>query len=392
MTTVTSATVADLPAQSVAAPATTPRITSIDAFRGFVMFLMLAEVMRLWTLRRAFPDEQLLGVRGLQHHARAVAGVLASRSDSAGVFVPGRRVAAILDREPQQQGRELQAHARSRRLAQRRADPPRHLPPLARRARGPTGRSRTRSRRSASATRSCFSLAFASLRVQVIAFVTLLVGFWAAFVLYPLPSPGFDYTQVGVPAGLAAPLHGLPRPLQQELESRVGVRRLVPEPVPAREAVPVQRRRMVDPQLHSDAGDDDARAVGRRLADDVTLDGGEVEGPGHRRRRAHLRRAVLQWLHINPIVKRIWTSSYTLYSGGLVVLMLAGFYALIEWKGWRRWSFPLLVIGANSIAIYVMSWTIEEFVVRGSGAPSRRRAIRDPRCSVRAGAAEASAS
>jgi predicted acyltransferase len=71
---------------------------------------------------------------------------------------------------------------------------------------------------------------------------------------------------------------------------------------------------------------------------------------------------VFQWLHVNPIVKRIWTSSYTLYSGGLVVLMLAGFYALIEWKGWKRWSFPLLVIGANSIAIYVMSWTSEHFV------------------------------
>jgi heparan-alpha-glucosaminide N-acetyltransferase len=71
---------------------------------------------------------------------------------------------------------------------------------------------------------------------------------------------------------------------------------------------------------------------------------------------------LLQWLHISPIVKRIWTSSYTLYSGGLVVLMLAGFYALIEWRGWKRWSFPLLVIGANSIAIYVMSWTIEHFI------------------------------
>ena len=81
---------------------------------------------------------------------------------------------------------------------------------------------------------------------------------------------------------------------------------------------------------------------------------------------------LFQWLHINPIVKRIWTSSYTLYSGGLVVLMLAGFYAIIEWKGWRRWAFPLLVIGANSIAIYVMSWTIEDFVssalVRHAGA------------------------
>jgi heparan-alpha-glucosaminide N-acetyltransferase len=32
------------------------RIVSIDVFRGFVMFLMLAEVMRLWTLHQAFPD------------------------------------------------------------------------------------------------------------------------------------------------------------------------------------------------------------------------------------------------------------------------------------------------------------------------------------------------
>jgi predicted acyltransferase len=71
---------------------------------------------------------------------------------------------------------------------------------------------------------------------------------------------------------------------------------------------------------------------------------------------------ILQWLHINPIIKRIWTSSYTLYSGGLVILMLAAFYALIELKGWKRWAFPLLVIGANSIAVYVMSWTIENFV------------------------------
>jgi len=42
--------------------------------------------------------------------------------------------------------------------------------------------------------------------------------------------------------------------------------------------------------------------------------------------------------------------------------MLAAFYALIDLKGWRRWAFPLVVIGMNSIAIYVMSWTMEDFV------------------------------
>ena len=68
-----------------------------------------------------------------------------------------------------------------------------------------------------------------------------------------------------------------------------------------------------------------------------------------------------QWAGICPIVKRVWTSSYTLCSGGLVVLLLAAFYALIEWKGWRTWAFPLVVVGMTSIAIYVMSWTMKSF-------------------------------
>ncbi len=33
----------------------------------------------------------------------------------------------------------------------------------------------------------------------------------------------------------------------------------------------------------------------------------------------------------------------------------------MEWKGWHRWAFPLMVVGMNSIAIYVMTWTMEGF-------------------------------
>ena len=217
-----------------------------------------------------------------------------------------------------------------------------------------------------------FLLAFASLRVQIVAFAAILVGFWAAFVLYPLPGPDFDYPAVGVP-GLAASLHRLPRTLQQELQPVVGVRRLVPEPVPARVAIPLQRRRLVHAELHPDAGDDDARLVVGRVAETTRSIVEKLKGLVIGGVALTLAGLLLQWLHINPIVKRIWTSSYTLYSGGLVILMLAGFYALIEWKGWKRWSFPLLVIGANSIAIYVMSWTIEHFV---SGALARISARR----------------
>jgi predicted acyltransferase len=71
---------------------------------------------------------------------------------------------------------------------------------------------------------------------------------------------------------------------------------------------------------------------------------------------------ICQWVGICPIVKRVWTSSYTLYSGGWVILILAGFYALMEWRGWQRWAFPLVVVGMNSIAVYVMSWTMSDFV------------------------------
>src|SRR6476619_2657287 len=46
---------------SVATPPAA-RITSIDAFRGFVMFLMLAEAMRLWTLHDAFPASRFWAI------------------------------------------------------------------------------------------------------------------------------------------------------------------------------------------------------------------------------------------------------------------------------------------------------------------------------------------
>jgi heparan-alpha-glucosaminide N-acetyltransferase len=72
------------------------------------------------------------------------------------------------------------------------------------------------------------------------------------------------------------------------------------------------------------------------------------------------------FLHITglcPIVKRIWTPSWTLFSGGLCFWILAGLSWLIESKGYRRGTFPLIVIGANSIAAYVIAHLWEDFVV-----------------------------
>lgn len=62
-----------------------------------------------------------------------------------------------------------------------------------------------------------------------------------------------------------------------------------------------------------------------------------------------------------PSVKKIWTPSWVLVSGGWCFLLMAAFFYLVDVRGWQRWAFPLIVIGMNSIAIYVMSWTMDGF-------------------------------
>jgi heparan-alpha-glucosaminide N-acetyltransferase len=64
-------------------------------------------------------------------------------------------------------------------------------------------------------------------------------------------------------------------------------------------------------------------------------------------------------------VKRIWTPSWAIYSGGWVTLLLAAFVAVIEWRGWKRWTFPLVVVGLNPIALYRL-WQLMGSWVRDS--------------------------
>jgi predicted acyltransferase len=66
-----------------------------------------------------------------------------------------------------------------------------------------------------------------------------------------------------------------------------------------------------------------------------------------------------------PIVKRIWTPSWVVFSIGWTLLMLAGFFLVIDIIGWRKWSFPLIVVGMNSIVMYCMAQLMKGWV-RGS--------------------------
>src|SRR5262249_12475833 len=56
-----------------------------------------------------------------------------------------------------------------------------------------------------------------------------------------------------------------------------------------------------------------------------------------------------------PLIKRIWTPSFTVFAAGCTTLMLLAFYWAIEVMQWRRWAFPLVVVGMNSIAAYVLA-------------------------------------
>ena len=82
---------------------------------------------------------------------------------------------------------------------------------------------------------------------------------------------------------------------------------------------------------------------------------------------------MLQWLHICPIVKRIWTSSYTLYSGGLVIL-----HAGRLLRGDRVEGLAALGVSAARHRRELdrhLRHELDDRALRqrGAGAPSRRR-------------------
>jgi predicted acyltransferase len=54
-----------------------------------------------------------------------------------------------------------------------------------------------------------------------------------------------------------------------------------------------------------------------------------------------------------PINKNMWSSSFVLHTGGLSLLLLSVFYYIIDVLGFKRWSFFFMIIGMNSILIYI---------------------------------------
>jgi len=64
------------------------------------------------------------------------------------------------------------------------------------------------------------------------------------------------------------------------------------------------------------------------------------------------------WGTVFQINKKIWTSSYTLYTVGIATLLLSIMIYLIEMRGWRWGTYFFEVFGKNPLFIYVMSGVI----------------------------------
>lgn len=55
-----------------------------------------------------------------------------------------------------------------------------------------------------------------------------------------------------------------------------------------------------------------------------------------------------------PVIKKCWTTTYNLFSGGISFLLLALFYLIIDVWGYKKWTLFFRVIGINSIFIYLI--------------------------------------
>jgi len=63
-----------------------------------------------------------------------------------------------------------------------------------------------------------------------------------------------------------------------------------------------------------------------------------------------------------PLVKRIWTPSWALFSAGFAMVTLGMLYGLVDLAGFRRAAWPLIVVGMNSIVVYLMHYLCDDWI------------------------------
>ena len=208
-----------------------------------------------------------------------------------------------------------------------------------------------------------FALGFASRRWQLVSFIGILISYWLAFVMMPAPTGDFNYAAVGTPLNGLSTFPGFQS--HWNMNSNLAwwfdtwFLNLFP-----RESLFISNRGgyatlSFIPTL--------ATMILGLLAGEWLKIGGS---PALQLKRLILAGVgclalgyTIHTLGICPSVKKIWTPSWVLFSGGWCYLLLAGFYLATETHKYRGWAYPLLVIGRNSIAIYCLVHLIDHFIL-----------------------------
>jgi heparan-alpha-glucosaminide N-acetyltransferase len=206
-----------------------------------------------------------------------------------------------------------------------------------------------------------FLIAWFRPKIQLGFAFTILVLYWAAFALYPLPSPDLDFKSVGVPQTWQH-LQGFAQHWDKNTNFAAAFDQwflnLFPREKPfvfngggylTLNFVPSLATMIFGLLIGnlmrkpSEPGTKVKFLVGAGV-------GGLLVG------------MALDWTGICPSVKRIWTPSWAIFSTGWTCILLALFYGVIDWKGRKKWAFPLVVVGMNSIAMYMMAHLFGDLV------------------------------
>jgi heparan-alpha-glucosaminide N-acetyltransferase len=351
--------------EASAPPAISPvlpgRLASVDVYRGFVMLLLLAESLRSCEVADALPGSLFWAF--FCHHQSHVPWVGASLHD---LIQPSFSFLV---------GVALAFSAASRRAAGQ--SRPRLLLHAAWRAAvlvflgiwlRSVGRAQTYFTFEDTLTQIGLGYVFLVLlalrprRDQWMALALVLAGYGAAFALFPCPAAEFDYAAVGVPADWPHHLSGFAAHWNKNSNLAwafdVWFLNLFPREQPFRfngggyatlSFIPTLGTMILGLLAGGILRRDTPPAARVRW---LTVAGLAGVGSGW----------LLGALGLCPVVKRIWTPSFTLWSGGVCFLILAGAYYVVDVLGHRRWAFPLVVIGMNSIAAYCLYELTARFI------------------------------
>jgi predicted acyltransferase len=337
------------------------RNIAVDAYRGLVMLLMMGEVMRFAAVYRAFPTSLFWRVLAFnQTHVEWAGMGLHDMIQPSFTFLVGVALPySIASRVRKGETFALQlGHALWRSLL---------LIVLGIFLRS-IGKPITYFTFEDTLTQIGLGYTFAFLlyfcrpRWQWIAFASILIGYWAAWALYPAPGPAFDYSAVGVPPDWHHNFTGFASHWNKN--SNLG------------QAVDVWFLNLF-PRESQFAFNEGGYLTLSFIPTLETMLLGLFAGRWYRESPEHtpLKKFMLTGvglaalallLHVTgicPIVKRIWTPGWTLFSGGMCFFFLSAFAWIIDVKGYRRWAFPLVVVGLNSMAAYLIAHLCEDFII-----------------------------